>query len=885
MIRVSRCSFLLCVCVFLPFTPLFAQTIISAQITDSLGNEIPDVSITYKAKNAAAIMGYVRSGTDGRFRLQIQAKTDSILLTLSHLGYGRIDTMLSNKTSEYKFRLSSKSQVLKEVEIGPPPIYKKQDTLNFQIESFVSKQDRVIADVIQKLPGIEMEGDRILYQGRPIQKYMVNNLDLMEGRYGMINNSLPADAVKKIQIVENDQPIKILDSLVFSDRASLNIELKKFTTTGSGKVGIGYKPALWDVNLTPMTFNKTFQSVQSVQSNNTGNDVSKQLHSYYLDGGNVINSLGAVITPGESFMKLQNIAVPEFEERKWMDNRIFLGSSNILVKLKDDLQIKANISYYDDMQKREGYTFTQIFTPGQEVSISESINNRYDINNLRLGMVLEKNEKTIFLKNDLQFQRRWEDDDGRLLFNDADQIQQNKVFRDFGIANKLSISKFIAKQLVSFNSSVTYGETPQRLIVRPGQFANILNNDEPYDALRQDVSLKQFNTENSLSFSRKIGAFLITPRIGVDYQRDHLGSHIQLDGKQSERRDDFVNDQSTDHFQISLDPFMQFERKRWKLTLQTPYVLHIFNGRQLESAVLDGETRGTFNPRGTARLSVGEKTEFTYSSSYKTQFGDLTSLYNAYIVTTYRDIQRYLFHLRRTNSWNNSIYYKYADVMKGIFANLTYHYNQNKNNFIFQNTIDSNGLRTLSLLNRNSRNWSHGLSGNASKLFSDINTIMKINGTLAFGESDYLLNEQFGQQKNANYGLGIDLNNNSYELLSLHYKGNWGTFSNRLADGSRYRVTTIRQDMNFTLYPVKNHSITWNNSYYITNASGQKNQIFIDLMYRWVLEKAKMDIEISGINILNNNEYIQRFNADYAVVESYFNLRPRQFLISSRFKF
>src|SRR5690606_28278686 len=172
-----------------------------------------------------------------------------------------------------------------EIKVGNMPIYKRKDTINYDVNAFTSKQDRVIADIIKKLPGIEMRGDQILYQGKPIQKYMVNNLDLMEGRYGMINNNLPADAVKNVQVVENDQPIKILDSLVFSDRASLNLELKKFTSTGSGKVGVGLAPLLWDVNVTPMTFGKTFQMLNSFQSNNTGHDVAKDLRPFYTGGG------------------------------------------------------------------------------------------------------------------------------------------------------------------------------------------------------------------------------------------------------------------------------------------------------------------------------------------------------------------------------------------------------------------------------------------------------------------------------------------------------------------------------------------------------------------------------------------------------------------------
>src|SRR5690606_24434175 len=205
-------------------------------------------------------------------------------------------------------------------------------------------QDRVIGDIIRKLPGIEMEGDRILYQGKPIQKYMVNNLDLMEGRYGMINKNMPADAVKSVQVVENDQPIKILDSLVFCDRASLNLELKKFTTTGTGKLGTGYAPGLWEVNLTPITFGKTFQALYSLQSNNIGDDVSKQLRRYYTGCAFSYGASRSDEQRGPSYTGVRGVSIPGFDERKWLDTRIGLLTANMLQKLDDGLELKGNAS-------------------------------------------------------------------------------------------------------------------------------------------------------------------------------------------------------------------------------------------------------------------------------------------------------------------------------------------------------------------------------------------------------------------------------------------------------------------------------------------------------------------------------------------------------------
>jgi hypothetical protein len=93
------------------------------------------------------------------------------------------------------------------------------------VNSFSKEQDRSIGDVL-RMPGIEVPDGKILYQGKAINKYYIEGLDLLEGKYNLANDNLPYQEVSQVQILENHQPIKTLDSLQFSDRTALNIKLK-----------------------------------------------------------------------------------------------------------------------------------------------------------------------------------------------------------------------------------------------------------------------------------------------------------------------------------------------------------------------------------------------------------------------------------------------------------------------------------------------------------------------------------------------------------------------------------------------------------------------------------------------------------------------------------
>jgi hypothetical protein len=101
------------------------------------------------------------------------------------------------------------------------------------VNSFSKEQDRSIGDVLKRMPGIEVLPDgKILYQGKAINKYYIEGLDLLEGKYNLANDNLPYQEVSQVQILENHQPIKTLDSLQFSDRSALNIKLKHLYFTG-----------------------------------------------------------------------------------------------------------------------------------------------------------------------------------------------------------------------------------------------------------------------------------------------------------------------------------------------------------------------------------------------------------------------------------------------------------------------------------------------------------------------------------------------------------------------------------------------------------------------------------------------------------------------------
>src|SRR5699024_3238918 len=163
-------------------------------------------TVVFSPVGKSNILGYGITNKDGAYQVKLNPKADSLQLKVSFLGYEAYEKAIEAKAQEINISLKPVSESLEEVFLRRPPIRQRGDTLVFDPEAFKSNKDRSIQDVLKKMPGIDItpEGE-IEYQGKPINKFYVEGLDLMGGQYGMISNNLSPDKVSSVEILENHQ--------------------------------------------------------------------------------------------------------------------------------------------------------------------------------------------------------------------------------------------------------------------------------------------------------------------------------------------------------------------------------------------------------------------------------------------------------------------------------------------------------------------------------------------------------------------------------------------------------------------------------------------------------------------------------------------------------
>src|SRR5690606_36149676 len=318
---------------------------------------------------------------------------------------------------------------------------------------------------------------------------------------------------------------------------------------------------------------------------------------------------------------------------------------------------------------------------------------------------------------------------------------------------------------------------------------------------------------------------------------------------------------------------------------RSPVAFFLFNASQREIKTLDQTSRYSFNPSGNIRYTIDHYNEININGNRSVNYSNANNFYNAHIVNTYGNIQRYKSNLLTNTNFRSGFQYSYRNVVKAYFATASYQYTQGKRDYIFQHQFSPLGQSQINILNRESTNYNHSLAIQLSRLFMRIKTTVKLSGNLSYGESDYLLNDVMGKQQFNTYGGNLEIMNNKWDALGFEYNTTFTYSENNYANAAKNDIRSNNHFLNIMIYLVERHRLTINNAYYQTNIKGLKDQYFLDISYRYRVERWKTDIEISGQNLLNKDRYTQQFSTDYQLVETYFDLRPRQVVVSTRFRF
>ncbi len=237
---------LLTVVIFMTAYITSAQITITGVVKDSIGNPLEMVNIIAINQQTKKLDSYGFSDTQGHYKLNLQ-KNASYSIKVSYVGMKTADILLETKEIDITKDISLKEDTtLDEVNLTyKMPVVIKGDTIVYNADSFTSGREKKLGDVLQKLPGVEVnEEGEIKVEGKTVRKVMVEGKDFFDGDSKLATKNIPANAIDKVEILKNHSEVNQLRNVTDNeDNIAINIKLKEGKKNfwfGDIKAGSGF---------------------------------------------------------------------------------------------------------------------------------------------------------------------------------------------------------------------------------------------------------------------------------------------------------------------------------------------------------------------------------------------------------------------------------------------------------------------------------------------------------------------------------------------------------------------------------------------------------------------------------------------------------------------
>lgn len=196
----------------------------------------------------STLISYTISNAKGFFELELKTKELRVNIVFSYNGFRSVVKELSLKQPKHELGIVFLHPQLQELEgvsvvAERVPIVIKKDTLEFNADSFKTRPDATVEDVLKKLPGVEIDANgKITVNGKEVSEVLVNGQVFFSKDPKVAIKTLPKEIISKIQISDT----KTKEEEFTGDQAkgntkSINLTIKENMNKGLiGRVSAGY---------------------------------------------------------------------------------------------------------------------------------------------------------------------------------------------------------------------------------------------------------------------------------------------------------------------------------------------------------------------------------------------------------------------------------------------------------------------------------------------------------------------------------------------------------------------------------------------------------------------------------------------------------------------
>ena len=846
---------------------------VSGRVVDTSGEPLAGVVVKMADKGEKTV-AFCSTNGGGSFTLRFSGTLGADwTVTFAFLGFSPQTFTPAAMKDGMTVTLADAPLELKEVVVKVPPIKSHGDTLTYDVASFRSKADRNIEDVIKKLPGVDVdEKGAISYNGERINRFYIEGLDVVSGRYAIATRNISPDNILAVDVYENHQPKQVLKDVDFSNRAAINLKMKRksmLKPIGNIKGGIGWDDdgaTKWLGEGFGMFIAPSMQVLVTAKGNNWGTPYRNETKSLLPERGDETSAASDLYAE----MPFGN---PKIPSDRYFDNRSVTASVNTISKVGEYGKLNFTADYTDE-DNRAANSESITYSNGEDPAIGfhERVESNPHSREAKFSMKIEENAPAHFVADKFSFRGSFADN-GYSIFNSGDVAQMSRT-DDYNFTNALDVTLRIGRQVVSFSSDIAVVNTP---------VSRISATDGVATMLAQRGGALTFTTAEKVGYSWMLsGVSTLGVNLRFESAYDKFKSEFTT-GNASAANDVRGYDlQTVIEPQYTYKPDVRFNVKvLLPVTLTSMRFTDRLTDRRYPVDKTDVGVRTVVNFRLTAKFRG------SMTLARTTRLGGITDYITNPVYLTYR--QRTTFGsgtLNSTENYSAGTNLFFRDPIKAFFVTFNGLYRFGHNNRISGSNVTADEVASsvesrrnrsdmftaALIISKNMRAWhtTFTLDGNVTSMRRKI---LRQQNPYRVGNTAYALH---GAVSSTPFNGAVDLSVNAWYRTSVQKIAALGMRSD-MDDLTAQGALSVHPVPSLELYS----QVYWNSV--TVGTDGSKESFFLGAGVR--RHKGHFGIEFSGKNLTNCRSYAYSYFSDSDIYSYSFTLRPIEFLASVKYTF
>lgn len=830
---------------------------LSFEIKDSTTLE-PLVGVTCRVfSSSGKFCSYGISDKNGLVKLQPHLND---WLEFSFLGYEKQRINISSNQSPriHIVFMKPSTVALREVQIKAPPISARNDTLVYRVSAFTKAGDRHLEDVLKRLPGVKVSANgTVSIQGKAINKFYIEGMDLMGNNYNQVTQNMPIDAVTSVEVLENHQPVKMLQGKQLSDKAALNIKIDKSHKSrpfGELEGGLGLSPTRWDNRAFVTHIANKSQLLLSGKMNNTGNDLSEET-TEHID----VTDLEA-FEPITSPLLTTDLVQEQLPQNRYLYNKSYAGGVNFLRKLSDNSTLRFNTQLYEDHSSRNN-SIEYIFGGLHPLSLREDASMKKKDFTIVPILKYELNSANTFVSDELRVSVSKKSAITAILSNESSINETVKTHPSY-IQNYFSSSFPVGNTILQAKSLIRYFDRTESL--------NDISDSTIIYNCSNRYAFKSFVAKGTLSTK-----FLL------------FRNYLDLGVKAYYHNNSYDYNGNTHHQDLNVifsPSYYVKYGKRSGLTIALPIGWMYARLLPVNESI---KNRGffSFSPEFSINHVFSDELSLGFSASIGNS-NDTKPFYSPdFLRIGYRTVYLYDSNLYKNTDYLLSLRLKYRNLASMFFSNLSVSYSNGKRESYFHYDY-TDSLNIIRQIQGENNYKTFIINGMADKTFVDAGLSLKTE--ITYNQNSYLLSQSSELMNNKSHVLSAMVSStfHKYKWLKLILDATGTLFWEKNSYHDSETLSSVNANASIYLFPFKGFEIKLK-CQSLTNEiseSHYKSLTLFDASMHYKINKT-WEIGLTGTNLLNRKLYSVTQNSGLNSYNTLLPLRGREVMAKLLLRF